>query len=120
MVLVSRCLRFPALVHACLPDSAVPLLLPVSAVCTSTAVLGSCQCRTTPFVFGHAVLPLLVSLCESLQRCICVRWCGAQVGAVMSACGGVPCLLLRALGPHLPTQLSCCSCQSPECVRPLQ
>ena len=86
MVIVSRCLRFPALVHACLPDSAVPLLLPVSAVCTSTAVLGSCQCRTTPFVFGRAVLPLLVSLCESLQQSICVRWFDAQLRAVMRGC----------------------------------
>ena len=44
-----------------------------------------------PIVFGRAVLPLLVSLCEGLQRFIWV-WCGvalgpggAGVGAVISA-----------------------------------
>ena len=37
-------------------------------------------------VFGHEVLPLLVSLCESLQQSICVRWFDAQLRAVMRGC----------------------------------
>ena len=122
-----------------LPCSAVPLLLPVSRVCTSTSEIGSCQCRTTKLSsdvrFCHCSSRSARACNGSSGSGVVWRW-GLEVqewelslvlGAIISACSYHECLVPRCSLPtaaqsagSTPAYTELLQLPSSECVPPLQ
>ena len=122
-----------------LPCSAVPLLLPVSRVCTSTSEIGSCQCRTTQsssdIRFCHCSSRSARACNGSSGSGVVWRW-GLEVqewklslvlGALMIAWSYHECLVPRCFLPtaaqsakSTPAYTELLQLPSPECVPPLQ